>query len=243
MRPGPRKRHPQGTVAERIRFLRDRTLDAAHHVVAEPPAPLPGAAAEAPRGFSMEHVPAVAAIEEWLERSEAVTVGDVNEILGIDPLPASQVVSTAPEAVTCSAWRARPTAGASAWNSPTRREIVEHAHRTRQALWARLLADWSEQDKATFARLLTRGATTAQADDLCSPGGRPSSRHHAVAPGRPDRDRRARSRHCGHPADPRGGRGPPPRSRCHAASSSRSPEAVAPSAPLHSRGLRPAESP
>jgi DNA-binding MarR family transcriptional regulator len=107
---------------------------------------------------NLDHVAVVDAIEEGTEiPGNEVTVGDVGERLGIDPSRASRIVSAA-----IKAGYVRRVASQSDGRriglelTPAGEGIVGHAHRYRQALYDRLLEDWSPRDRAEFARLLTR---------------------------------------------------------------------------------------
>jgi DNA-binding MarR family transcriptional regulator len=87
----------------------------------------------------------------------AVTVGVVAERLGLDPSRASRMVAAAVEAGYVRRVASQGDGRRSCLElTDTGRDIVAAAHRARQALYERLLADWPESERAEFARLLTR---------------------------------------------------------------------------------------
>jgi DNA-binding MarR family transcriptional regulator len=93
---------------------------------------------------------------ERAERNE-VTVGVVAERLGLDPSRASRMVAAAVEAGYVRRVASQGDGRRSCLElTHTGRDIVATAHRTRQALYDRLLADWPEPERAEFARLLTK---------------------------------------------------------------------------------------
>jgi DNA-binding MarR family transcriptional regulator len=106
----------------------------------------------------LEHVAVIDAVDEGMEMpGHEVTVGDIAQRLGIDPSRASRVVTAA-----IKAGYVRRVASQNDGRriclelTDAGRQVTEHAHRTRQALYNRLLEDWSAADRTRFARLLTR---------------------------------------------------------------------------------------
>jgi DNA-binding MarR family transcriptional regulator len=93
-----------------------------------------------------------------------VTVGDVAERLGIDPSRASRVVAAAVKAGYLERVASQDDGRRSCLAlTATGREIVDHAHRSRQAMIDEVLRDWSARDRADLARLLTRFTTALDA--------------------------------------------------------------------------------
>jgi DNA-binding MarR family transcriptional regulator len=108
----------------------------------------------------LEHVAVVDAIEEGSEEPGAeVTVGDVAERLGIDPSRASRVVTAAIKAGYVRRLASQADGRRICLElTPDGQRIVDNAHQHRQALYHNLMHDWSDDDRAEFARLLTRFA-------------------------------------------------------------------------------------
>jgi DNA-binding MarR family transcriptional regulator len=100
----------------------------------------------------------VLAVDEGPARpGEELTVGLVAERLGIDPSRASRMVAGAIRA----GWLRRVASQADGRRihlelTEAGREIAQAAHRSRQALYDRLMRDWSERDRGELARLLTK---------------------------------------------------------------------------------------
>jgi DNA-binding MarR family transcriptional regulator len=101
---------------------------------------------------------AVFAVDEGPDQpGQEVTVGLVADRLGIDPSRASRLVATA-----IRAGQLRRVASQADGRrihlelTDAGREITQAAHHSRQALYDRLMRDWSERDRQQFARLLTR---------------------------------------------------------------------------------------
>jgi DNA-binding MarR family transcriptional regulator len=88
---------------------------------------------------------------------QEVTVGLVAERLGIDPSRASRTVAAA-----IRAGHVRRVASQADGRrihlelTDAGRQIARAAHRSRQALYDRLMQDWPERDRRELARLLTR---------------------------------------------------------------------------------------
>lgn len=88
---------------------------------------------------------------------EEVTVGLVAERLGIDPSRASRLVSAAIESghvVRVASQRDGRRIGLEL--TDTGREVLDSAHRFRQAMFAKAMRDWTDEERTEFARLLTR---------------------------------------------------------------------------------------
>jgi DNA-binding MarR family transcriptional regulator len=101
---------------------------------------------------------AVFAVDEGPDQpGQEVTVGLVADRLGIDPSRASRLVATA-----IRAGQLRRVASQADGRrirlelTDAGREITQAAHHSRQALYDRLMRDWSQPDRQQFARLLTR---------------------------------------------------------------------------------------
>jgi DNA-binding MarR family transcriptional regulator len=108
--------------------------------------------------INLDHIAALDAVAEGLQDNAGeVTVGEVAERLGIDPSRASRVVSAAVNAGylqrVASQQDGRRTCLAI---TDAGHSVIEHAHRTRRALVDEAVRGWSAQDRAEFARLLTR---------------------------------------------------------------------------------------
>jgi DNA-binding MarR family transcriptional regulator len=108
--------------------------------------------------LDLQQIAVVDAVEEGaMSAQEGVTVGQVAERLGIDPSRASRLVSA-----TINSGFIRRMASQQDGRriclelTDAGRAVVTDAHRTRQALYGRLLDDWDPHDRAEFARLLTR---------------------------------------------------------------------------------------
>ncbi len=108
----------------------------------------------------LEHVAVVDAIEEGSELPDGqVTVGDVAELLGIDPSRASRVVTAAIKAGYVRRLASQTDGRRICLElTPDGRRIVDQAHRHRQTLYGNLMDGWSQHDRTEFARLLTRFA-------------------------------------------------------------------------------------
>jgi DNA-binding MarR family transcriptional regulator len=91
------------------------------------------------------------------ERAEDVTVGAVAERLGIDPSTASRLVGHAIDAGFIARRPSpRDARRANLQLTDAGRRLKTVADRFRRAYLAELLADWTEAERAEFARLLTR---------------------------------------------------------------------------------------
>jgi DNA-binding MarR family transcriptional regulator len=116
---------------------------------------------------NLDHFAALDAVEEGLEAGRGageVTIGDVAERLGIDPSRASRVVAGAIAAgylrrVASQADGRRTCLAITDAGSA----MLDHAHRSRRALIDGLLADWTPDDRADFARLFARFAAALAA--------------------------------------------------------------------------------
>ena len=101
---------------------------------------------------------AVLAVDVGPEQpGQEVTVGLVAERLGVDPSRASRLVAAAIRAGHLR--RVASQADGRRIHLETTdagREVAEAAHRARQALYDRLMRDWSQRDRREFARLLGR---------------------------------------------------------------------------------------
>lgn len=100
----------------------------------------------------------VFAVDEGPDRpGQEVTVGLVAERLGIDPSRASRVVAAA-----IRAGHVRRVASQADGRrirlelTEAGREVARAAHRSRRALYDRLMQGWPERDRRELARLLTR---------------------------------------------------------------------------------------
>jgi DNA-binding MarR family transcriptional regulator len=100
----------------------------------------------------------VFAVDEGPDQpGQEVTVGLVAERLGIDPSRASRVVAAA-----IRAGHVRRVASQADGRrirlelTEAGREVARAAHRSRQALYDRLMQGWPERDRRELARLLTR---------------------------------------------------------------------------------------
>jgi DNA-binding MarR family transcriptional regulator len=91
------------------------------------------------------------------ERAEDVTVGAVAERLGIDPSTASRLVGHAIDAgFVARRPSPRDARRANLQLTDAGRRLKAVAGRFRRAYLAELVADWTEAERAEFARLLTR---------------------------------------------------------------------------------------
>ncbi|MEV4702091.1 MarR family transcriptional regulator [Actinoplanes sp. NPDC049316] len=118
-----------------------------------------------PHDLDLQQMAVVDAIDEGAAaQADGVTVGQIAERLGIDPSRASRLVSA-----TIASGFIRRTASQQDGRriclelTASGRDVVQNAHRNRQALYGHLLRDWDPADRAEFARLLTR-FTDALAD-------------------------------------------------------------------------------
>ncbi|HEV8653845.1 MAG TPA: MarR family winged helix-turn-helix transcriptional regulator [Actinomycetes bacterium] len=108
--------------------------------------------------IGLAHVGVVDAVEEGPDHpGQEVTVGAVAERLGIDPSRASRLVADAIQAgyVLRVASQTDGRRIRLELTDPGR-ELARTVHRHRQAFFADLTHDWTEQERADFARLLTR---------------------------------------------------------------------------------------
>jgi DNA-binding MarR family transcriptional regulator len=103
------------------------------------------------------HLAVVHAVEEGPDTGEEITVGAVARHLGVDPSHASRLVAAAIKAGLVHRVASQED------GRRIRLELTEagiqssQRHRSfRQHILSRVMADWSGQDKADFARLLTR---------------------------------------------------------------------------------------
>ncbi|WP_245663451.1 MarR family winged helix-turn-helix transcriptional regulator [Nocardia inohanensis] len=102
--------------------------------------------------------PTVFAVLDAVEaRTDEATVSDIAIALGVDQPRASRLVAKA-VADGLLERRADQADARRVLLHLTRqaRTILEHAHATRQAVFARTTAEWTERDRSEFARLLTR---------------------------------------------------------------------------------------
>jgi DNA-binding MarR family transcriptional regulator len=95
-----------------------------------------------------------------------VTVGLVGERLGLDPSRASRLVAQAIQA----GYVVRVASQADGRRirlelTQEGHELAQAGHRFRQAVFGRLMSDWSDRDRQNFARLLTR-FTDALAEEV-----------------------------------------------------------------------------
>ncbi len=110
------------------------------------------------RPADLAHVAIVDAVEEGPGRpGHEVTVGAVAERLGIDPSRASRLVADAIQA----GYVLRVASQTDGRRihlelTDTGRQLAHTVHDQRQAFFARLTHDWTEQERTDFARLLTR---------------------------------------------------------------------------------------
>jgi DNA-binding MarR family transcriptional regulator len=118
-----------------------------------------------PLDLDLQQMAVVDAVDEGATAQvDGVTVGQIAERLGIDPSRASRLVSA-----TIVSGFIRRTASQQDGRriclelTDQGRDVVRNAHRSRQALYGRLLQDWDPADRAEFARLLSR-FTDALAD-------------------------------------------------------------------------------
>jgi len=110
------------------------------------------------RPVDLAHVAVVDAVEEGPDHpGHEVTVGAVAERLGIDPSRASRLVADAIQAgyVLRVASQADGRRIRLELTDPGR-QLAGTVHHHRQAFFARLTHDWTEQERHQFARLLTR---------------------------------------------------------------------------------------
>lgn len=90
------------------------------------------------------------------ERGERCSVTDVAAALGVDQPRASRLVVRAVDERLLNR-RADPSDGRRTLLTLTElgQEQLDRMHRLRQAVFARAMADWSDADRSTFARLIT----------------------------------------------------------------------------------------
>jgi DNA-binding MarR family transcriptional regulator len=107
--------------------------------------------------IDLQQASVVDAVEDGTEAGQEITVGDVADRLGIDPSRASRVV-----AASIKAGYIRRVASQLDGRriclelTDEGRQILNNAHRFRRALYDRLLDGWSDDERAEFARLLTK---------------------------------------------------------------------------------------
>lgn len=90
-------------------------------------------------------------------RSEEATVSDIATALGVDQPRASRLVAKAVADGLLERHADQSDARRVLLRLTRRaRGVLEHAHATRQAVFARTTANWSARDRDEFARLLTR---------------------------------------------------------------------------------------
>ncbi len=115
------------------------------------------AAAEAAKPVALEHIPVLMAAEEGLTERGEITVGDIAELMGIDPSRASRAVTSAIKAGYLYRIASQEDGRRTCVTlTPEGRSLVDHSHMYRQQLYGRVLAGWTENDKAHFAGLLNR---------------------------------------------------------------------------------------
>ncbi|HYW11989.1 MAG TPA: MarR family transcriptional regulator [Longimicrobium sp.] len=106
----------------------------------------------------LAHLGVVDAVEEGPGASGgAVTVGMVGERLGIDPSRASRVVTSALQAGYVERVASQSDGRRVGLRlTDTGRALAESAHRIRQRAFAETMGGWTDDERRTFARLLTR---------------------------------------------------------------------------------------
>lgn len=126
-----------------------------------------------PEQVDLHQIAVVDAVEEGAgDGGDVVTVGMVAERLGIDPSRASRVVAVAVANGLVRRVASQQDGRRVGLELTERgRDIIDQAHRARQALYHRMLKSWDPKDRATLATLLTRfvdamDATAATVDDL-----------------------------------------------------------------------------
>ncbi|MFI0421685.1 MarR family winged helix-turn-helix transcriptional regulator [Spongiactinospora sp. 9N601] len=116
------------------------------------------------RPIQMSNVMVVGAVSRLGKESAEVTVGNVAEHMDVDPSTASRLVNDAiaagfverePSQIDARRVRLVPSAAG--------RRVLDAVTRHRRAYLDSLMADWSEEDRAAFARLITRFAEAAGA--------------------------------------------------------------------------------
>lgn len=128
------------------------------------------AAARAERPVQIEHIPVLVAAEEKILDTGEVMVNDIAAIMGIDPSRASRLVNDAIKAGYLLRIASQQDGRRTCVElTPQGQGLVDQSHAFRQRLYADVLADWSDRDKATFARLLNRFTETLNSGQ---PGGR-----------------------------------------------------------------------
>lgn len=109
-------------------------------------------------GVDLSHLGVVDAVEEGPDAADGmVTVGMVGERLGIDPSRASRVVASAIQA----GYVERQASQADGRRVGLRltasgRALAASAHGVRQRAFAEGMEGWTDDERRTFARLLTR---------------------------------------------------------------------------------------
>jgi DNA-binding MarR family transcriptional regulator len=100
--------------------------------------------------------PAVFGVLDAVEERGPSSVTDLADVLGVDQPRASRLVAKAVDEGLL-ARRADQSDGRRSLVSLTTsgREQVDTAHSSRQEVFARAMADWSADERAAFARLLT----------------------------------------------------------------------------------------
>jgi DNA-binding MarR family transcriptional regulator len=106
----------------------------------------------------LHQIAVVDAVEEGTgDRGDCVTVGMVAERLGIDPSRASRLISATIENGFIRRAASQQDGRRICLELTDRgRTVINDAHRSRQALYGRLLQTWDARERADFARLLTR---------------------------------------------------------------------------------------
>jgi DNA-binding MarR family transcriptional regulator len=127
------------------------------------------AAREAGKPVDLNLLAVVDAVEEGQDQpNQEVTVGVVAERLGIDPSRASRVVAAAVDAAYVRRVASQGDGRRICLElTDVGRQVVEDAHRTRQAFYQKLLNGWPEHERAELARLLTK--FTASMTDVQTP--------------------------------------------------------------------------
>jgi DNA-binding MarR family transcriptional regulator len=133
------------------------------------------------------HMAVVHAVEDGPDTGEEITVGAVARHLGVDPSHASRLVAAAIKAGLVHRVASQEDGRRSRLELTEAGVQSSQRYRSfRQHILSRVMADWSGQDRADFARLLTRFATGVERlADECGPFcADPRTDHRAGVPGR-----------------------------------------------------------